>query len=161
MGGYTKYQASPLGNGVLRWDGRIWCILYLRHRSDCPLDSWEYSYSYTMVSWLPVSSKFVRILIIDYKGVGSEAGWVIGNTTKQSGLSCIMSCSKYDLRLWWLSSSTTAVLQIGFAYSFGIFFALNVCASTSGGHFNPCVTISFCVFKKFPVLKAMRWDWGQ
>jgi len=41
------------------------------------------------------------------------------------------------------------------------FFAINVCASTSGGHFNPCVTIAFCVFKKFPVLKTLRYIVAQ
>ena len=76
--------------------------IYLRHRSDSPSDSWEYSFSFTLVSRL--SSKFVRILlIIDDKGVGSGAGWVIGNTIKLEGLSS-MSCNKYDLLLWWLSS---------------------------------------------------------
>lgn len=32
-------------------------------------------------------------------------------------------------------------LQIGFAFALGIAFAIIVCAPTSGGHFNPAVTI--------------------
>lgn len=90
MGWNTKYRGSPLGNGVLRWDGKT--LTRTSTNSDCPLNRWEYSYSYTLVSRL--SSRFVHILIIDYKGVGSEAGWVIGNTTKISGLSS-MSCNEY------------------------------------------------------------------
>ena len=36
----------------------------------------------------------------------------------------------------------------------GIVLALSICASTSGGHLNPCVTIAFTLFKGFPVRKA-------
>ena len=54
-----------------------------------------------------------------------------------------------------------AVFQIGFAYACGIIFALTVCASTSGGHFNPCITISMVVFKGFPRLKALRYIFAQ
>lgn len=51
-----------------------------------------------------------------------------------------------------------AVFQIGFAYAFGILFAIGVCAATSGGHFNPCVTIAFTIFRGFPPLKAVRYS---
>lgn len=34
--------------------------------------------------------------------------------------------------------------------------ALTVCASTSGGHFNPCVTIAFAIHKGFPWRKVPR-----
>jgi len=86
-------------------------------------------------------AEMLGVFIFVYLGVGSEAGWVIGNTLKISGLS--------------------SILQIGFAYSFGIFFAINVCGSTSGGHFNPAVTIAFCVFKKFPIMKTLRYIVAQ
>lgn len=49
-----------------------------------------------------------------------------------------------------------AILQIGFAYAFGILFALIVCTSTSGGHFNPAITISAVIMHKMPPLKALR-----
>jgi glycerol uptake facilitator-like aquaporin len=48
------------------------------------------------------------------------------------------------------------LLQIGLAYAFGVLLSIVICAPTSGGHFNPCVTISFVVFKGFPPLKAIR-----
>ncbi|KAG6873937.1 hypothetical protein C0995_008976 [Termitomyces sp. Mi166 len=54
-----------------------------------------------------------------------------------------------------------AIMQIGLAYSFGILFAIGVCGATSGGHFNPCITISFVVFKGFPPLKAVRYIFAQ
>jgi hypothetical protein len=49
-------------------------------------------------------------------------------------------------------------LQIGFGYAFGILLAITICAGTSGGHFNPCVTISLVVFRGFPPLKAVRYE---
>jgi len=54
-----------------------------------------------------------------------------------------------------------ALLQIGFAYAFGILLAIVICASTSGGHFNPCVTVSFIVFKGFPPIKGLRYIVAQ
>jgi len=41
-------------------------------------------------------------------------------------------------------------------YALGIIFAVNVCAGTSGGHFNPSVTITLVFFKGFPKAKALR-----
>ncbi|PWY97625.1 aquaporin-like protein [Testicularia cyperi] len=44
--------------------------------------------------------------------------------------------------------------MIGFAYAFGITFAIVVCATTSGGQFHPAFTIAQVVFKGFPISKA-------
>ncbi|KAG6813922.1 hypothetical protein H0H92_005771 [Tricholoma furcatifolium] len=52
-------------------------------------------------------------------------------------------------------------MQIGFAYALGITFAFAVCGSTSGGHFNPCVTISYVVYRGFPPLKGLRYIFSQ
>lgn len=38
----------------------------------------------------------------------------------------------------------------------GILFAILICSATSGGHFNPCITIVQVLFKGFPPLKAVR-----
>lgn len=40
-----------------------------------------------------------------------------------------------------------SMLQIGLAYSLGIAFAIIVCGPTSGGHFNPAVTISLAIWQ--------------
>ncbi|KIM84876.1 hypothetical protein PILCRDRAFT_67395 [Piloderma croceum F 1598] len=74
-------------------------------------------------------------------GVGSTAAFIIGTLSGQPGLG--------------------SVLQIGFAYAFGILLAITICSATSGGHFNPCVTISFVVFRGFPPLKAVRYIVAQ
>lgn len=37
--------------------------------------------------------------------------------------------------------------QIGFSYALGIAFAIITCAPTSGGHFNPAVTICLAIWQ--------------
>ncbi|KAJ7114161.1 aquaporin-like protein [Mycena crocata] len=76
-----------------------------------------------------------------YAGVGSQAVWVVGNLLKEAGLS--------------------SVLQIGFAYACGILLAITICTATSGGHFNPCITIVHMLFKGFPPLKGARYIAAQ
>ncbi|KAJ7736039.1 putative aquaporin 2 [Mycena maculata] len=76
-----------------------------------------------------------------YAGVGSQAGWVLGNILKEVGIS--------------------SVFQIGFAYACGIVLAIVICSGTSGGHFNPCITIVQVLFKGFPPLKAVRYIAAQ
>jgi glycerol uptake facilitator-like aquaporin len=106
------------------------------------LASWEEIRNTKKFHWaMECFAEMLGVGLYVYFGVGATAGWVIGNITKVTGLS--------------------SVLQIGFGYSFGILFALCLCASTSGGHFNPAVTIAVCVFKKFPILKAIRYIIAQ
>ncbi|KAG6820944.1 hypothetical protein H0H93_009180 [Arthromyces matolae] len=81
-----------------------------------------------------------------YAGVGSQTAWVTGNILVSAGLA---------------PTGLSSILQIGLGYFGGILLALGVCAGTSGGHFNPCVTIAFVVFKGFPPLKAVRYILAQ
>jgi len=76
-----------------------------------------------------------------YAGVGSQAVWVIGNLTKTAGLS--------------------SLFQIGFAYACGILLAVTICSATSGGHFNPCITIVHMLFNGLPPLKGARYIVAQ
>ncbi|EKM54526.1 uncharacterized protein PHACADRAFT_210322 [Phanerochaete carnosa HHB-10118-sp] len=55
----------------------------------------------------------------------------------------------------------SSLLQIGFAYTLGILFALVTCASTSGGHFHPGFTISQVLYRGFPVKKVCRYIVAQ
>jgi glycerol uptake facilitator-like aquaporin len=55
-----------------------------------------------------------------------------------------------------LTEAFAALFQIGFAYACGILFAVTICSATSGGHFNPCITIVQMLFKGFPPLKGAR-----
>ena len=54
-----------------------------------------------------------------------------------------------------------SVLSVGFAFGFGIAFAIIVGAPVSGGHFNPAITLSFVIFQGFPVRKAARYLLAQ
>ena len=46
---------------------------------------------------------------------------------------------------------------IGVGYAIGIIFALVVASATSGGHFNPGVTLVFVLFKGFSKRKALAY----
>lgn len=53
------------------------------------------------------------------------------------------------------------ILQVGFAFSLGIAFAIITCAPVSGGHFNPAITISFAVWQGFPWKKVPHYIISQ
>jgi glycerol uptake facilitator-like aquaporin len=55
-----------------------------------------------------------------------------------------------------LTECRSALFTVAISFALGITFAVSTCASVSGGHFNPAVTISSAVFKGFPPAKAAR-----
>ncbi|QIW94902.1 hypothetical protein AMS68_000420 [Peltaster fructicola] len=55
----------------------------------------------------------------------------------------------------------SSLLQIGFAYALGIAFAIITCAPTSGGHFNPAITICFAIWQGFPWKKVPYYIFSQ
>jgi len=118
-------------------------IVHLRdiHQRPAPLAAWEKKRNSREVHWaVELFAEALGVFFYVYCGVGSTAGYVVGTILKVQ-----------------LSS----VFQIGFAYAFGIFFALGTCSATSGGHFNPCVTLSYVIFKGFPKMKALRYIVAQ
>ncbi|KAK0255080.1 hypothetical protein B0A54_05904 [Friedmanniomyces endolithicus] len=54
-----------------------------------------------------------------------------------------------------------SLLQVGFAFAIGIAFAIITCASTSGGHFNPAITICFATWQGFPWKKVPYYIFAQ
>jgi glycerol uptake facilitator-like aquaporin len=54
-----------------------------------------------------------------------------------------------------------SLLQIGFAFALGIAFAIITCAPTSGGHFNPAITISLALWQGFPWRKVPHYLFSQ
>jgi len=54
-----------------------------------------------------------------------------------------------------------SIFQIGWAYAIGIAFAIITCGATSGGHFNPAITICFAVWQGFPWKKVPHYIFGQ
>ncbi|CDO72795.1 hypothetical protein BN946_scf184994.g48 [Trametes cinnabarina] len=85
-------------------------------------------------------AEFSFMIAID-AGVGSAATYLLSNTAQLNGLG--------------------SLFQIGTAYALGILFALVVCAPTSGGHFNPAVTIAFTILKRCTPRKALRYIVAQ
>jgi len=73
--------------------------------------------------------------------MGSQAAFVIGNIL---GLANIGS-----------------LFTVGFGYGMGIVISLSIFAATSGGHFAPAVTLSFCTWRGFPWSKAPRYILSQ
>ncbi|TFK88729.1 aquaporin-like protein [Polyporus arcularius HHB13444] len=83
------------------------------------------------------AAEFFGVFFYVYLGVGSTANFLLGNVAGIAGLS--------------------SMFQIGVAYAIGILLAIVVCGPTSGGHFNPAVTIAHVVTRGFPPLKALRY----
>jgi glycerol uptake facilitator-like aquaporin len=54
-----------------------------------------------------------------------------------------------------------ALFTTGLGYGIGVVLALSVCASTSGGHFSPAMTIVAMLFKGFPVKKGFGYIIAQ
>lgn len=54
-----------------------------------------------------------------------------------------------------------SIFQIGWAFAFGIAFAIITCAPVSGGHFNPAVTICFALWQGFPWRKVPHYIVSQ
>lgn len=53
------------------------------------------------------------------------------------------------------------ILQTGFAFALGIAFAIITCAPTSGGHFNPAITICLATWAGFPWKKVPHYIFSQ
>ncbi|EIW63166.1 aquaporin-like protein [Trametes versicolor FP-101664 SS1] len=86
-------------------------------------------------------AEFMGVFFYVYAGVGSTASYLLANTAQLNGLG--------------------SLFQIGTAYAFGILFALIVCAPTSGGHFNPAMTIAFTLMGRCTWKKALRYFVAQ
>lgn len=54
-----------------------------------------------------------------------------------------------------------SIFQIGWAFAVGIAFAIITCAPTSGGHFNPAITIALALWQGFPWKKVPYYIFSQ
>jgi len=54
-----------------------------------------------------------------------------------------------------------SLFQIGWAYAIGIAFAIITCGPTSGGHFNPAITLCFAIWQGFPWKKVPYYIFAQ
>ncbi|KDR76189.1 hypothetical protein GALMADRAFT_464632 [Galerina marginata CBS 339.88] len=103
---------------------------------------WEKQRHSKTVHWaIECFAEAMGVFLYVYFGLGSQVAWVFGNIAAEAGLA--------------------SIFQIGFAYCFGIVFAITVCGSTSGGHFSPAVTITMVILRGFPKAKAARYIVAQ
>ncbi|KAF7292635.1 Glycerol uptake [Mycena indigotica] len=76
-----------------------------------------------------------------YCGGSSQALFVFTGIAKLEGLS--------------------SLFQLGWGYAIGILLALVICGPISGGHINPAVTICHMLFRKFPIIRGIRYIVAQ
>jgi len=108
---------------------------------------WEKQRNRKELHWLiECFAESLGVFFYVYAGVGSQTAWVTGNILVAAKVAPV---------------GLSSIFQVGFAYMGGILLALGICAGTSGGHFNPCVSIAFTIFKGFPPLKALRYIVAQ
>ncbi|KAJ8515657.1 hypothetical protein ONZ45_g6959 [Pleurotus djamor] len=99
--------------------------------------SWERTRHSKEVHWfIECFAEALGAFLYTWAGVGSTAAWVVGNVLQLENVG------------W-------------FAYAFGILLAIGICSGTSGGHFNPCVSIAQVVYRGFPPWKAARYIVSQ
>ncbi|TFK88730.1 aquaporin-like protein [Polyporus arcularius HHB13444] len=86
------------------------------------------------------AAEFFGVFFFVFGGVGSAASYHL-NPTNTEGLS--------------------SVFQVGMGYAMGVLFAFVVAAQTSGGHFNPGVSIAFVLMRRMSLRKALRYIVAQ
>ncbi|KAG8746961.1 hypothetical protein FRC10_002760 [Ceratobasidium sp. 414] len=107
-----------------------------------PVPSFVKTWERTRPVWLmEMVAEAWGVFCYTYAGVGATAALVITGFAKEENLG--------------------GLLNVAIAYGFGIAFAIITAASTSGGHFNPCVTIAFSLFRGFPLRKVPRYIFAQ
>ncbi|KIJ14327.1 hypothetical protein PAXINDRAFT_116460 [Paxillus involutus ATCC 200175] len=116
--------------------------VYLRDIAPPPrfMASWE-RLKHKEAHWLvEMVAEMLGVFLFVYAGLGAAAAFVVGSITAQQ---------------------IGSLYTVGFAYAIGIVLAITLCASTSGGHFHPGVTITFVLFRGFPLRKAARYIFAQ
>ena len=78
-----------------------------------------------------------------FPGIASVAGFVLNGTSPLG------------------ATAFSSIFQIGWAFALGIMFAIITCAPTSGGHFNPAITICFAIWQGFPWKKVPYYIFSQ
>ncbi|KAA1467502.1 aquaporin-like protein [Dentipellis sp. KUC8613] len=86
-------------------------------------------------------SEALGVFFYCFAGVGATAPFVLGNLLELPNIGSLFT--------------------VGFGYAIGIGLAISICSSQNGGHFNPAVTITAVLFKKYPVKTAARHIFAQ
>ncbi|TVY58030.1 Aquaporin-3 [Lachnellula cervina] len=105
-----------------------------------PVTQRKLDFEHARPRWLrEMAAEALGVFFYVYPGIASTASFFLNDTEPAFG----------------------SLFQIGWAYAIGIAFAIIICASTSGGHFNPAVTICFAMWQGFPWSKVPRYIFAQ
>ncbi|KZV84326.1 aquaporin-like protein [Exidia glandulosa HHB12029] len=98
------------------------------------LRGWE-RHRHRKAHWLvECVAEATGVFLYCFAGGGAQAAFIIGNLAASEGAG--------------------SLLTVGLGYAMGIVCALVCASATSGGHFNPCITLAQVVFRGFPAKKA-------
>lgn len=105
-----------------------------------PVSQIKLDYEHRRPRWFrEMAAEAIGVFFYVYAGISSVASFFLNGTEPAFG----------------------SLLQVGFSFAFGIAFAIITCAPTSGGHFNPAVTICFAIWQGFPWKKVPRYIFAQ
>lgn len=105
-----------------------------------PVSQRRLDFEHARPRWLrEMMAEATGVFFYVYPGVASTASWFLNDTEPAFG----------------------SLFQIGLGYAFGIAFAIITCASTSGGHFHPAITLCFAIWQGFPWRKVPYYIFAQ
>ncbi|KAF1978937.1 aquaporin-like protein [Bimuria novae-zelandiae CBS 107.79] len=105
-----------------------------------PVSQRKLDFEHARPRWLrEMMAEATGVFFYVYPGVASTAAFLLNGTESQFG----------------------SLFMIGWAFALGIAFAIITCAPTSGGHFNPAITICFAFWQGFPWKKVPYYIFSQ
>ncbi|TVY22796.1 Aquaporin-3 [Lachnellula hyalina] len=105
-----------------------------------PVTQRKLDFEHVRPRWMrEMAAEALGVFFYVYPGIASQAAFFLNGTQPAFG----------------------SIFQIGWAYAIGIAFAIIVCGPTSGGHFNPAVTLCLAVWQGFPWSKVPRYIFAQ
>ncbi|KAH8816336.1 aquaporin-like protein [Xylogone sp. PMI_703] len=105
-----------------------------------PISQKKLDFEHARPRWLrEMAGEAMGVFFYVYPGIASTASFFFNGTEPAFG----------------------SLFQIGWAYAIGIAFAIITCGSTSGGHFNPAITICFAIWQGFPWKKVPYYIFAQ
>lgn len=109
-----------------------------------PVSQRKLDFEHARPRWLrECMAEATGVFFFVFPGIASIAGFTL-NASSAVGVTAFSS-----------------LFQIGWAFAVGISFAIITCASTSGGHFNPAITIALALWQGFPWKKVPYFIFSQ
>jgi glycerol uptake facilitator-like aquaporin len=105
-----------------------------------PVSQRKLDFEHSRPRWIrEMVAEAMGVFFYVYPGIASQASFFLNGTEPIFG----------------------SIFQIGWAYALGISFAIITCGATSGGHFNPAVTICLAIWQGFPWRKVPYYIFAQ